>query len=88
MLSNLPSSIQALTLLALLLAPVIALPAPQTDKNCSPDPCANLVYPMTPYCWQGGLYCTVSGYITVPMGACDLWCPSGTENGTPGIPRE
>lgn len=86
---NLPSCFQALSLPALLLVPlsrpVNALPAPQMDKECSPDPCAILKpYPMTPYCYEGQLYCTAAGYITVAMGTCDQWCRSETGKGISG----
>ena len=85
MLPNLASSsFQGLTLLALLLVPlsqpVKALPAPrpQAEKKCTSDPCAVWKeWPQekkVPYCWQGGLYCTISGLLTVQVGKCEDWC--------------
>ncbi|KAH6649372.1 hypothetical protein F5144DRAFT_552769 [Chaetomium tenue] len=90
MLPDISSSFWALNLLALLLfplsQPVNALPTPQTDKECSPEPCPIILdtYPMTPYCYKDQLYCTVSGYLTVAMGPCGLWCPSEPGMGNSG----
>jgi hypothetical protein len=47
---------------------------PQRAENCKAEPCVSRPG-WEPYCYQGALYCTSSGMLTVPMGKCEEWCP-------------